>query len=231
MGLRQHASRPRRTHAAPRAGRPAFTLLETSLALIIIGVGVLAFVEAQRTFAANNEWSSHTARAMYLANEIRELCRRLPRHDPVTSLYFETSSGNPVLRGWGMEPGESGPDDFDDADDLDGLTFGAGGDFPGPIDSTGALIHETNVSGQEVLDEEGQPVGLAGWTQTVSVEKVDPFNFSTVREHSFKEDPQGSFPGRNVDQYPLRVTVSVSYRGPYDSAASQVATVSWIVPQ
>lgn len=212
-----------------RASR-GFTLLETSMALIIIGVGVLAFVEAQRSFMANNEWSSHTARAMYLANEVREMCRRLPKHDPVTGLYLETVSGNPLLRGWGLETGEAGPDDFDDIDDLDGLSFGDEGDYPGPVDSYGALIHETTAAGVEVVDDEGLPIGLAGWSQSVRVEKVDPFNFATVRAHDFKEDAAGSFPGRAVDRYPLRVTVTVSYRGPYDSASAEVATVTWIAP-
>ncbi|GMV27204.1 MAG: hypothetical protein AMXMBFR58_32350 [Phycisphaerae bacterium] len=212
------------------AARPGFTLLETCMALIIIGVGVLAFVEAQRSFMANNEWSSHTARAMYLANEVRELCRRLPRHDPVTGLYFETVDGDSVLRGWGPESGESDPDDIDDIDDLDGATFGDHGEFAGPIDSQGQLIIETTAAGEVVNDDEGNPIGLVGWSQAVTVVKVDPFNYATVREDDFKEDPQGSFPGRAVDRYPLRVTVSVSYRGRYDSEAREVASVSWIAP-
>ena len=74
------------------ATRPAthargFTLLETSMAMVIIGVGVLAFVDAQKAFITNNNWSSHAATGAYLANEVRELARRLPRHDPVTGLY------------------------------------------------------------------------------------------------------------------------------------------------
>lgn len=212
------------------AGRPGFTLLETSMALIIIGVGVLAFVEAQRSFMSNNEWSSQTARAMYLANEIRELSRRLPRHDPVTGLYLEAVDGNPTLRGWGPEAGELDAGDFDDIDDLDGAVFGLDGGYPGPIDSYGRLIPETNAAGVVVLDEDGNPLGLSGWTQSVKVEKVDPFNYATVRAPSFKEDPQGEFPGRRVDQYPLRVTVTVTYRGMFDSEPREIATVSWIVP-
>ncbi|MCC6426469.1 MAG: prepilin-type N-terminal cleavage/methylation domain-containing protein [Phycisphaerales bacterium] len=230
MVLSNHTQRPTRrpTGGSPR-GR-GFTLLETSLALIIIGVGVLAFVEAQRSFAANNQWSSHTARAMYLANEVREMCRRFPRHDPVTGLYFETVNNDTVLRGWGMESGESGAEDFDDIDDLDGASFGDSGIYDGPIDSYGLLIHETDVQGEEAVDEEGNALGLTGWSQSVIVEKVDPFNFSTVREHTFKEEAQGSFPGRAVDKYPLRVTVTVLYRGPLETSAQEIASVSWIVP-
>ena len=62
------------------------------------------------------------------------------------------------------------------------------------------------------------------------MEKVDPFNYATVRDHDFHEAAEGTFPGRAVDKYPLRVTVVVSYRGPYDSSAREVATVSWIAP-
>ena len=57
-----------------------FTLLETMLALVIIGVGVLAFVDAQTSFIRSNNWSSQAATGMLLANEIRELTRTLPRH-------------------------------------------------------------------------------------------------------------------------------------------------------
>jgi prepilin-type N-terminal cleavage/methylation domain-containing protein len=211
------------------AGR-GFTLLETSMALIIIGVGVLAFVEAQRSFMANNEWSSHTARAMYLANEVRELCRRLPRHDPVTGLYFSELDGDQVLQGWGMEENETEPDDIDDIDDLDGMVFGTGGDFDGPIDSYGDVIPETNIKGEQMSDEDGNAVGMTGWSQSVTVEKVDPFNYATIRADEFLEAPTGSFPGRAVDRYPLRVTVNVLYQGAYDSEARVIATVSWIAP-
>jgi len=75
----------------PIGNRRGFTLLETSMALVIIGVGVLAFVEAQNAFIKNNTWSSQAATATLLAGEIRERTRRLPRHDPVTGLYIETS--------------------------------------------------------------------------------------------------------------------------------------------
>ena len=42
------------------AGR-AFTLLETALAMVIIMVGVVAMIEAQRGFITSNGWSSHEA--------------------------------------------------------------------------------------------------------------------------------------------------------------------------
>lgn len=207
-----------------------FTLLETSMALVIIGVGVLAFVEAQKSFVQNNSWSSHTATATLLANELRERMRRLPRHDPVTGLYLEAQGTGTAVRGWGLEAGEITADDFDDIDDYEDLRFGADGDLPGPIDAFGNIIPELDPDGNPVLDERGDPVPLRGWSQTVTVEKVDPFNFGTVRAPGYAEVAAGAFPGRPVDQFPLRVTVVVEYQGPYDARPGEVARVFWIAP-
>src|SRR4051812_41036160 len=109
---------------ARAAGRGAFTLLETMMALVIIGVGVLAFVDAQSSFARSNAWSSQAATGMLLANEVREFSRRLTRHDPVTGLILTGSGASVVLQGWGREPGEVTVGDIDDLDDLDGVRFG-----------------------------------------------------------------------------------------------------------
>lgn len=210
--------------------RAGFTLLETSMALVIIGVGVLAFVEAQRSFVQNNSWSSHTATATLLANEIRERMRRLPRHDPVTGLYLATQGSSTTLQGWGLEGGEITIDDFDDVDDYEDLRFGVDGDLPGPIDAFGNVIPQLDPDGAPVLDERGDPVPLQGWTQTVTVEKVDPFNYATIRAPGYFEAAAGAFPGRAVDQFPLRVTVVVEYQGLYDTQPQEVARTFWISP-
>src|SRR6185295_13822857 len=106
------------------SARRAFTLLETMMALIIIGVGVLAFVDAQTSFARSNNWSSQAATGYLLANEVREFSRHLKRHDPVTGLVIVGSGASQTLVGWGREGGELTVDDIDDLDDLDGVTFG-----------------------------------------------------------------------------------------------------------
>ena len=134
------------------AAAGGFTLLETSLALVIIGVGVLAFVEAQQSFVKNNSWSSQAATGAYLANEIREFSRRLPRHDPVIGLYLDAANGN-ALVGWGLEGGETDVTDINDVDDLDGITFGAGG-YPGPINAMGELVPQTDANGRVLTDDE-----------------------------------------------------------------------------
>lgn len=205
-----------------------FTLLETSLALVIIGVGVLAFVEAQQSFVKNNSWSSQAATGAYLANEIREFARRLPRHDPVVGLYIDSEDGNRLV-GWGLEGGESDISDINDVDDLDGISFGAGG-FPGPISATGELIPQTDANGNVIVDGDGRERSLDGWFQSITVEKVDPLNFGTVRANDYKIDASGNDPGTAVDGFPLRVTVVVTYQGPSDAQAVEVTRAMWIVP-
>ncbi len=222
--------------------RRGFTLIETAMTTVIIGVGVLALVEAQQAFMRSNAWSTNAATATYLANEVRELMRPLPRHDPVTGLYFDK---NNVLRGWGPENGEEDPTQFDDVDDFDGITFFAGGsagvtdgDLPGPIDGFGEIIPEIDSSGNpvfmEVESEEGEatPVQLAlqGWRQTVSVTKVDPTNPTVTYLKTDTIAPSTGFNGLEVDEFPLRVTVTVQYTGPFEEQPTNMISTSWIVP-
>jgi hypothetical protein len=208
----------------------AFTLLETALAMVIVMVGVVAMIEAQGSFIMSNGWSSHEATATYLAGEIRERMRTLPRHDPVTGLSIVNVNGTPTLVGLGREPNEVTVNDFNDVDDYTGITFGRGGNFDGPIDAFGRIIAQTDADGTPLLGTDGRPLPLQGWSQSVLVQKVDPFNFSTVLPWIATMPPSGSFPGRNVDQYPLRVTVTVFYQGDFDVQPQPVTSMTWIVP-
>ena len=203
-----------------------FTLIETAMATVIIGVGVVAIVEAQQHFMQSNAWSSQAATGTFLANEIREFTHNLPRHDPVTGL----SINGGALSGWGPESGEVTVDDIDDIDDIDGLTFGEAGDYPGPINAFGEIIPEINADGEVVVDEYGNELSMQGWVQTVIVEKLDAFDSGTVIDDDAFDAPSGSFEGRDVDEFPLRVTVIVSYQGPYDALPAEVTRVEWIVP-
>lgn len=221
-----HACRDR----VPRRGGGGFTLLETALALVIVMVGVLAIMEAQTSFIRSNNWSSHEATATYLANEIRERLRPLSRHDPVTGLTLQGPSGNQTLVGLGPEPGEIAVDDLDDIDDYNQVLFGLNGTFPGPIDAFGDVIPQIDPDGFVVMNN-GQPVPLQGWSQYVTVEKVDPYNVTQVRPWNYVEPPSGQFPGRGVGDFPLRVTVTIYYQGPYDPAPEIITTMSWIAPK
>ena len=61
--------------------KPAFTLIETALAIVVVSTGVLAIMAAQQAFHLKNAWSTHASTATWLASEIRELTLNLPRHD------------------------------------------------------------------------------------------------------------------------------------------------------
>ncbi len=216
----------RRSRRIGRASR-GFTLIETAMATVIIGVGVVAMVDAQEAFTRSTLWSSHATTGTFLANEIREMARHMSRHDPVTGLWLEGET----LHGWGPEAGEASVNGFDDLDDLDGLAFGEGGDFAGPINAYGEVIPEIGDDGQPLRDEEGNIVPMFGWTQRIVVEKVSPFDYATSLAASFYEAPSGGWPGRAVSGYPVRVTVVVSYQSAMAVEPIEVARVSWIVPE
>ncbi len=129
------------------------TLIETALATIIVGVGVLAIVVAQQAFHNQNGWSNRAATATRLGNEIREMTLNLPRHDPVTGKVF-----------WGPEPNELTAEDYDDLDDFDGAVFSAAlGN--GPINARRQVI-----------------ANMVGWAQEVYVDMVDPFDINHIFE-------------------------------------------------
>lgn len=209
-----------------RNTRRGFTLLETALAMVIVMVGVVAMVEAQGAFTRSNAWSSHEATATYLANEIRERIRNLPRHDPVTGLTLNTSGGGaPIAQGVGAESGEVTVTDYDDVDDYSNATFGSGGNFDGPIDAFGRVIPETDANGAVRIDPStGQPMALQGWTQEVKVEKVKAYDYSSVVAWNYTDT------WRTVDQFPLRVTVTVKFQDPLSTTAETVTEVVWVVP-
>lgn len=207
--------------------RSGFTLLESMLAIIIIAIGVLAFVDAQASFTRSNTWSSQAATGMLLANEVREFSRRFPRHDAVTGLSLQGSGAGATLTGWGMETGESTLDDVDDLDDLDGVSFGAGGTFAGPIDAFGNVVPQTDLDGV-VLTDNGEPIPLVGWRQRVLVEKVDPYNFSTTRADAYVQAATAQFPAIDVDDFPLRVTVIVEHQESNSTQWTEITRSTWI---
>lgn len=217
--------------------RRGFTLIETALATVIIGLGVLALIESQQAFMRSNNWSSHSATGAYLANEVREIMRKLPKHDPVTGLYLEAAGESNVLHGWGPESGETDLLDFDDLDDFDGVVLSAAGvigsedgNLPGPVDAFGNIIPAIAADGSVLVDAENNPLALQGWTQRISVEKMDPYNNSIVRADDYVMPAEGGFPGLAVNKFPLRITVTVQYQAPNEDRAVDVAKVSWIVP-
>ena len=133
--------------------RIGFTLIETALATIIVGVGVLSIVSAQQAFHQKNSWSTHASTATFLGNEIREMTMLLPRHDPVT--------GDEL---WGSEPNELSVEDFDDLDDFDG--------------DGGGLIFSADLGNGPINALRQIIPNMDGWAQIVTVSNIDYFDIN-----------------------------------------------------
>ncbi len=187
----------RMNHSAARCSRRrhGFTLIETALATIIVGVGVLAMVSAQMAFHQQNAWSTHSSIATHLANEIREMTWTLPRHDPVTGDV-----------NWGPEgDNEASFQDYDDLDDFDGLDGGL--IFSPPINARREVI-----------------ANMDGWTQTVRVFNVDPFNIVFDGDTLIGVEP-------NFTTNTLAVEVTIHYMAPTLDEALEMTRVTWISPK
>lgn len=237
----QHHLPPRRRVPLTRRG---FTLLEAAMATIIIGVGVLAVVEAQQSFLDRNTYSSGAATATYLASELREMTRNFTRHDRFSGgLYFVDPADTGTFQGWGPEAGESTVADLDDLDDLDGAVFGDATEFPedftmttrydGPVNAFGEAIPQTLFDGSTEMfvppgEEEPVPVAMRGWTQIVNVEKVEPSDITdTVADNHDLRD--GSTILRAVNRFPVRVTVRVLREENPGDTPMVLTTLSWVV--
>lgn len=149
---RQLPARRRRSRPRPRSRpRRGFTLIETALATVIVGLGVIAIMSAQQAFHQQNGWSTHASIATRLGNEIREMTLHLPRHDPVTGPEF-----------WGPEDNELSFADYDDLDDFDG--------------QGGGLLFSADLGNGPVNAFREIIPNMDGWEQVVRVFNVDPFD-------------------------------------------------------
>jgi len=148
---------PTKQHLTRRTGSAGFTLIETALTMVIIGVGVLAMVSAQQAYHMKNDWAMRTGNAQQLAQELREATMGLPHHDPHVSGSY------------GLETGETSLNlaDYDDLDDFAGTVdmsgYGGGTSFSPPIGADGSTITE-----------------LDRWTQVINVVKVFDDNISSA---------------------------------------------------
>lgn len=221
------------------ARQRGFTLLETMLAMTITLVGILAVVQAQRAFLFNNLWSSNAASAAYLAGEVRERARALPRHDRFAGgLYFTTPGDVNTLAGFGPEANETEPDDFDDLDDFDGAVFGDATALPdgftlrnrftGPIGADGNILAATDWEANAVqieVDGDLEDLPMQGWTQCIEVELVDPFDYSLPANLDVYDEDV-----RNINNYPVRVTVTILFQNQWTETAPALTRVTWVVP-
>jgi prepilin-type N-terminal cleavage/methylation domain-containing protein len=108
-----HRSTVHPWHRRPVPGtacRRGFTLLETALATVIVGVGVLATMQVMAAGTMSNDAAYGMSNGVQLAHNIRELSLGLPFADDVYPSH------------WGLEVGETAMT-ADDLDDLDGAVF------------------------------------------------------------------------------------------------------------
>jgi type II secretory pathway pseudopilin PulG len=101
-----------------RRPRPGFTLMETMLATIIVGTGVLSMMELFNACTRQNAGAADMTTAMLLAGNVQETMAGLSFNDPAYGRTY-----------FGSEPGQT-LGSFDDVDDFDAQTFDP------PIDST-----------------------------------------------------------------------------------------------
>lgn len=111
--------------APPRRLRktaPGFTLIECALAMVIIGVGMIASIRLFSACSQQSSSSNQMTTAMLLTSHIREAMVGLSFNDPISG-----------RSNFGYEAGETLPT-FDDIDDFDGQTYNP------PIDSLRSTI-------------------------------------------------------------------------------------------
>jgi prepilin-type N-terminal cleavage/methylation domain-containing protein len=113
--------------------RGGFTLIESLIAMVIIGLTIAALVASVGAFARTNAGGIDLSTAEFLIEEIREMTASLPVADPQTGTAT-----------FGAEAGETSVALYDDLDDFDGRTFSP------PIDiNRSVLANFTNFS-QEI---------------------------------------------------------------------------------
>lgn len=132
-----------------------FSMIEVTVASIILALAVLSIVAAQQAFHQQNDVSQETSLGLSLANELREVTLAMPPHDPISGSLF-----------YGPEANETDADEhvmvtyLDDLDDF-ANTDGGGFSFSPPINAL----------------REAYP-NMDNWTQTINVENVDPDDVS-----------------------------------------------------
>ncbi|MHC4211043.1 MAG: type IV pilus modification PilV family protein [Planctomycetota bacterium] len=198
MKLRAAERRERRPGKRHRTG---FTLIETALATIIVGVGVVAMVSAQAAFHKKNQWSTHASIAMALGNEIREMTWNLPQRDPVTGDAF-----------WGPEGNEISFDDYDDLDDFDG--------------DGGGLIFSAALGNGPINARREIIPNMDGWSQIVRVFNVDPFDIAVDPDR-----PDDSLLPADGTTAVIAVEVVIEFQAVNETTPREMTRVSWIAPR
>jgi type II secretory pathway pseudopilin PulG len=191
----------RRTSRAK--SRRAFTLIETALTTIIVGLAITALMGLILTNTQQNRWSQRVTTATLLAENIREMMNGLPFADPSTgTTTFGPESGEVLAK-------------FNDVDDFDGLDSTVRPDIPqgqpvGPVDASRRVITETIGGVAQV------PPEWRNWRQQIRVDPVDPNNLGSI------------LPKPNISRTCVLITATISYQSPGDANWQQIAQLRWI---
>jgi type II secretory pathway pseudopilin PulG len=204
---RRFVNRSKFQHRNPASGkkpsRRAFTLIETTLTIIIVGLAITALVKLVLTNTQQNAYTQRLTTASLLADNCREMLSGLPFSDP--------SNGTLTF---GPETAETlaAYNDVDDFDGFDSTTRPdiAAGQPVGPVDAARRVITQT-VNG--VTDV---PVEWRNWRQQIAVDPVDPNNLATV------------YPKPNTARTCIRITVTISYKSPGSTAWDTITQLRWL---
>lgn len=132
----------------PPTGRRGFSLVEAALAIVIIGVGIVALLAGLQAASQINGAGRNLTRAVFLAQEIREWTVRLPFRDTDPA-----DANNP--------PGPDGWDPQVYIDDLDDFYDPSGLIYSPPRDGRGQAIPN-----------------LTGWSEKLTLTWRDPNSLS-----------------------------------------------------
>jgi hypothetical protein len=193
------------THKCPggRWSTRAFTLIETTLTIIIVGLAITALVKLVLTNTQVNRYTQRLTTGCLLAENCREMLAGLPFSDPSNgTLTFGPETGETLAA-------------FNDVDDFDGFDSTvrpdiSGGLPVGPVDAARRVITET-VGGVTQV-----PIEWRNWRQQIAVDPVDPNNLNTV------------YPKPNTARTCIRITVTISYMAPGSGTWETVNQLRWL---
>jgi type II secretory pathway pseudopilin PulG len=181
----------------------AFTLIETTLTTIIVGLAITALVKLVLMNTQQNRYTQRLTTASLLAENCREMVSGLSFSDPSNGTLTFGPEGSETLA------------TFNDVDDFDGFDSTVRGDIAagqpvGPVDAARRVITETAGAATQV------PLEWRNWRQQIAVDPVDPNNLNTV------------YPKPNTARVCLRVTVTISYMPAGTGAWETVTQLRWL---
>jgi Tfp pilus assembly protein PilV len=192
-------------HRCPGGSRTrrAFSLIETTLTTIIVGLAITALVKLVLTNTQQNAYTQRLTTASLLAENCREMLSGLPFNNPSNgTLTFGPETAETLAT-------------YNDVDDFDGFDSTnrpdiASGQPVGPVDAARRVITQTVNGVTEV------PPEWRNWRQQIAVDPVDPNNLATV------------YPKPNTARACIRITVTISYKSPGSTAWNTITQLRWL---